>query len=247
MIEGGKVHGALGVGLDMPDVEPFTERGVPLVSHAGCGDFLFVNSDHESLYRQGLGYLARAGCRRVALLDVVRPEESLPYVVPDEEERGRHAARRRAERDALAEVFAGVGLDYEAERVIIPGATAGEEAGRFARLAERTEQEQGYEMAAELWGSDNPPDGVLFANDLLASGALAAFRRLGIAPGRDVTVASHANAGSPILFGYEREIARVEVDAAAIVREMFRVLDDAMDGPRRRAEDVRLQPTLREP
>jgi hypothetical protein len=52
----------------------------------------------------------------------------------------------------------------------------------------------------------------------MTTGALAAFRELGPRVGEDVRVATHVNAGSVLLYGYESRLARVEVDPAEVVR-----------------------------
>ena len=79
-------------------------------------------------------------------------------------------------------------------------------------------------------GDGEKPEGVVITNDVMAHGALAAFRHLGVEPGRDVLLVSHANAGSPMLMGTEQELTRVEVNPQDVVQKMFKMLETLLRG-----------------
>jgi hypothetical protein len=71
----------------------------------------------------------------------------------------------------------------------------------------------------------------------MTTGAMAAMHQLGIRPGVDVHVASHANKGSALLFGYEQALIMAEFDPAEVVTAMYEMLAVLMDGgtPNRRS------------
>jgi DNA-binding LacI/PurR family transcriptional regulator len=111
-----------------------------------------------------------------------------------------------------------------------------------------TSHEMGYRVALEFFsGEMSPhPDGIIIAEDTMTVGALAAMRHLGIVPGRDVHIVSHANAGSPLLFGAEKELVLVEYDTADLVRELFDMLRCLWDGEALREDPKRVLPHLRD-
>ena len=65
----------------------------------------------------------------------------------------------------------------------------------------------------------------------MTSGALTACDEMGIRLGRDIQVVSHANTGSPILFGKVPPLITIEYDPADIARAIFALLDEVMGEP----------------
>jgi hypothetical protein len=63
---------------------------------------------------------------------------------------------------------------------------------------------------------------------MLTAGALVAFHELGLRPGEDIKIASHSNAGSPLLYRWDKRLMLWQTDAADIVRAMFDLLDRLM-------------------
>ena len=95
-----------------------------------------------------------------------------------------------------------------------------------------TYQEQGYQVAMSVFGETNQhrPDGLLVRDDMMMDGVLIAFQQLGIEVGRDVKIATVANAGSPTLFGRTENMIVIEIDPAELVQTMFAELDAIMEG-----------------
>lgn len=75
-------------------------------------------------------------------------------------------------------------------------------------------KEQGHRAVHQRYADKNvaPPDGLLFTNDVVTLGALAAMRGLNIFPNQDVRIATHSNRGIHLLTPYEGVLTRLEVD-----------------------------------
>jgi DNA-binding LacI/PurR family transcriptional regulator len=108
-------------------------------------------------------------------------------------------------------------------------------------------QEQGYLLAREVFEgpASARPDGVIIGNDMLTDGALVAFDELGIRVGCDLHVATHANVGSPILFGRTKHMTVVEHDPALVAQAMFSALDTLMAGQQPEEPHIRNHSRLR--
>ncbi|GCE16885.1 substrate-binding domain-containing protein [Dictyobacter kobayashii] len=111
-----------------------------------------------------------------------------------------------------------------------------------------TLQEQGYLLAKEVFGEFNPvkPDGIFISNDMMTDGALVALEELGVSIGKDIHIVTHANAGSPILFGRTKNMTVFEFDPAYIVQAMFSLLDKLMLDPALSDTTISLRPQLRQ-
>ncbi len=82
---------------------------------------------------------------------------------------------------------------------------------------------------AALWAAAaEKPDGVICTDDYDAVGAVRAMRELGLEPGRDVRIASHANRGSDVLEGLP--VIPVAFDPAEIARVMLQAVCKLVDG-----------------
>ena len=64
----------------------------------------------------------------------------------------------------------------------------------------------------------------------MAHSALQAMRRMGVELGKDVTVVSQANAGSPVLDDDRNEITLLEFEPREVVEAMFDHLERLMGG-----------------
>lgn len=235
-----RVHGILGVGLPYALAEEIVRRGIPFVAFAGYGP-CSVAFDHAGTVRLGVEALADQGCRRIALWSSVSPQHptcreevlSRPTVAAFQ---NTLAARGLAFDPALVRLNAHLCPDYHAgvKEFFVP-----------------TSQEQGRQTVLEVFGPVSDPrlrpDGIVCSEDTMMQGALPQLARLNLWPGVDVQIATHANAGSPVLFGYEDALFRMEVSPADLVREMYDLLEtqwrgDVPENPRRCIEPKLLPP-----
>ena len=227
----GEVQGTIGVGINRESRAWLQENEVPTVTYASGGE-IGVTINHEAVARLAVHHLASQGCRDIAYW------AHQPYQLAVTPAMQRFMGRSlQAYRDALGEV----GLSYRHELVHDPTAIA-----PIGSTSEITLQKQGYDVATRVFGASKArPDGVVIINDVLAAGALAALRRFKVAPGEDVQIASHSNAGSPTLLGYEDEIARLEIDPQQVIESLFGLLDSAMAGQTPDPSIIRIEPQLR--
>ncbi|WP_309722046.1 GntR family transcriptional regulator [Armatimonas sp.] len=85
---------------------------------------------------------------------------------------------------------------------------------------------RGWELARQA--RTTPCDGVLSLDDTLTQGFLMHLHHTNTLS--KITVATHANAGSPTLLGWEDKLIRLEFDPAAIVSGLFSCLDALIAG-----------------
>jgi DNA-binding LacI/PurR family transcriptional regulator len=114
-----------------------------------------------------------------------------------------------------------------------------------------TEREQGYETARSVFATDGQsvtsrPDGILITHDLMAAGAMKALEKLNIVVGRDIQIATLANAGSPILTDYEDQLIRLEFEAQEVASQLFVMLETLMRGETLVHPLVKVAPHLRD-
>lgn len=109
-------------------------------------------------------------------------------------------------------------------------------------------QEQGYLLAREVFEgpASSWPDGLIIGNDMMTDGALVAFDELGIRIGHDLHVVTHANVGSPMLFGRTKHMTVIDHDPALIAQAMFATLDTLMAGQQLKEAHIRIHPRLRQ-
>lgn len=223
----GKVDAILSMGSHVPAQHWLEEQHVPTIVFAGWGDWIVAVDTNES-FRLAISSLARLGCRSIGFWGGV----DLYSECGD--------AETHLFRDAL--LAHNLPFDPDLVKYGIS----------FEERAQRPEgmiyQDQGFRLAMEVFGKpDGPrPDGLFIGNDMMTAGALVAFQSLGIRVGQDVQVATHANAGSPTLYGYSQKLIQIEVDPAAIVQEMFAILDLLLAGETPSQERSLLLPELRE-
>jgi DNA-binding LacI/PurR family transcriptional regulator len=110
-------------------------------------------------------------------------------------------------------------------------------------------QEQGYHAAMEVFGPHTSPgdwpDGIFSADDMATQGLLTALQRLGLRVGDEVKIATHANAGSPALLGWEDRLTRLEIDPTEIVGGMFDTIEDLLHGKQPEVAFTEVKPRYR--
>lgn len=212
-IQAGRVHGVLGVGLPRRTAHWILSQGVPLTAFAGWAPHV-VHLNHRTVIEMGIQALAERGCRHIGFW-----KTAVPRLDPDE------APPDTCE---LSEIFMDVlseqGLEVD-RRLIQNNRHLNSSPGRESNV------QQGYRTAREVFGGEGPrPDGIVVADDTMTQGALLAMAQLGIRPGRDVWMATHANKGTPILMDDYRGLIRLEFDPAELVSRLFRMLETLMAG-----------------
>ncbi|GCE14765.1 GntR family transcriptional regulator [Tengunoibacter tsumagoiensis] len=210
MIESGRVDGILTVGMNNITTAWIEQQGVPCVVYAGYGPYT-VTQDLDTLVRQAVTLLASKGCQRIGFWT-----ESTYY------ETERELSSDRLIEQSFIQALKEYSLPLYPELIHYKTMRRATLQGPVP-----TYQQQGYQYVMEIFGNKNhpQPDGLFIDNDMITSGALAAFQRLGIHPGEELCIVTQTNTGSPILFGYEDELSRVEFDPAELVHEMFAMLD----------------------
>ena len=218
-IQAEQVHAVIGIGLELPVAHWLRQRQIPHAVFAGYGDAT-VRLDGVRVVREGVRDLAAKGCRRIALwrpVTAFRPMD-LEFIVHPEEI------------GAFTETLHECGLEMDPRQVrqtlhLLTGE------GRQTTL---THQEQGYLLATEVFTHTEPektrPDGIVITDDMMTWGVIAALNRLGLVVGRDIQIATHANKGSRVLFGYEDALTRIEANPEAIVTTLFELLDGLQEG-----------------
>ncbi len=231
-IERGRIQGILGVGIPTTVSRQLIAMDVPHAVYAAYGG-LMVAHDSDALIVRGTAALAAQGCRAIHLWQPVTKNYQA------EETEGGSAQtqalfRRELDRNGLAESPAIVQRDSEQ--------IARREAGRPAE----SPQAQGLRLAQQTFGDvETPPDGLLILDDMMTFGALAHLRKMRLEVGRDIKIATHANAGSSILMGYEDALIRLEFDPAELVETLFALLEGWMRGEKSAEDAHYLPPRLR--
>jgi DNA-binding LacI/PurR family transcriptional regulator len=227
-IDAGKVHGILMIGM-LPEVYNWMDsKSVPSVAFAGPGKWMVETSSSKAA-TSAVDSLVEDGCRAIGL-----------WTKDDTE----------ADTELLAQFEAALrvhGLHYYPELVqrLTPRLTD----------SDLTYQEQGFGAIKRIFGvhADGElscrvkPDGLIIQEDMMADGALAAMERMGLVPGKDLKIACETNLGSPILFGHQDQLTRLELDPEEIVLTMLRVLDDIMMGRLPTERHIQVSRTLRKP
>lgn len=228
----GRVDGVIGLGLPAATVQWIEGTGVRLVTFAGPGKHP-VTIDTEEGIRQGVTQLAALDCQRIAFFAPVTPYRHYP---PPPKESPLVRVFEQTLRDA--EMAFDPDLVWDNQH-LIPAQ------GGIHTL---THAEQGYQAAMELFGPHTAPEewpeGIYSTDDLLTQGVLAALQRVGAQIGENVQIATHQNAGSHALLGYEERLIRLLFDPAEVARVGFDTLDRLLRGERARPETLRVKPRL---
>lgn len=227
-----QVHGILFVGHSFETIEWISMQNLPCVVFAGYGRWM-VSMDKIAFTSLAVMHLQQQGCRRIALWVDNTPELS------DDPSVFLHI-------QSFPSLLAARGLPFEPS--LVRHCFDEQFAASVTPPARVTEQEQGYFLAQDVFGKADTlkPDGIVITNDLMTDGVLAAFQSLGIRVGKDVTIATHANVGSMMLFGHLPGMIVIEFDPAEIVDAMFVLLDTLMDGRQPQQAEVFVQPKIRQ-
>jgi hypothetical protein len=76
---------------------------------------------------------------------------------------------------------------------------------------------------------------------------MAGMHKLGLLPGRDITIAASTTAGSPALACYLQQLIRIEFDVAQIANTMLEMLGQLIVGQTPPQEHVTLCPAVHLP
>lgn len=206
MIRARKIQGVLAVGLLSSTYTWLCEQGIPSVTFAGLG-MGGVNLDNVEESRQAVNCLLEQGCQRVGFWSFT----SNPYV---------HLGMSDIQQVFCEEVA-------RQHAVLYPELIKSGDPGLFFSA-----QKQGYQLVMETFGNPDTikPDGIYISDDMVTSGALPAFRDLGIQVGKDIKIVTHGNTGSPMLFGEEKHLTILALDTKELVTTMFDLLQQFMNG-----------------
>lgn len=216
-LRSGHIHGVAGVGMNRKTRDWLRENRIHYVSFGSPGDW-YIGIDRSGIIHQGVRLLGGHGCRRVALLSPVDPFKS-------------HTSNE-SKFELWTEVFRMAldfqGLAFSPNRLALNSDLVSTEPFR----TDLSHQEQGHRSIHKMFSGDvaERPDGLLFTDDVMAVGGLAALRELGIDPREDVRVVTHANKGMSILQSYEAVVTRLEVDPQEIVDTLFSAIHDLVAG-----------------
>ncbi len=212
-IAGGRLHGIiLGTGVGESEEEWLLSQKVPVVGATSPLMPHRVVIDYAELIRLGVEALARQGCRR------------LGFITPFGRWRQTNLPDRDFDLHAFASALKTHGLPCRPEWLWEHRTPPGQET--------ILHEEQGCQAVLDLFaaGQGEWPDSLLIADDMMTRGALVGLRRRGLTPGKEVKIATHANRGSPTLYGYEDVLTRIEVDVEELVEKMFDLLERLMAG-----------------
>jgi DNA-binding LacI/PurR family transcriptional regulator len=227
-IEEGRVDGVINIGVRRAVTDWLEDRRVPTVVFAESGTLIVEQAAYEPC-ALAVQCLADEGCRAIgywapSALDVTDGENQ------------RHAL------DRFEKSLAARGLAFDPVCCV-----AHMTAGFGAPVPSPTFQEQGYYAALRLFGdpSSAKPDGLVIADDMMAHGVIMGLEKLGMRVGEDVKIAAYSNLGSPILFGQQEKLTRIEFDPNDIPMSMLRLLDEAMNAEEPAApQKIWIMPTL---
>ncbi len=203
---------------DYDEVGPLRAYGIPLVLSWDAPPDWVVTYDHDAGIRLAAREIARQGRRHIGLLAAPAYRPLLAAELP------RH----------------GLGTiddwSYDTWATIIPGAG--------------TREHCAYQMTQQLLSqaAQHPlPEVVVSLEDTATRGVLTALLQAGVHPGRDVTIITSANTGSPVLTPYAKELICLTFDPADEVRAALTMLETLMNGGTPAENPVWIAPTLAPP
>lgn len=203
----------------------FADLPVPVVALGALpGATYRVDLDYAALVRAAVTELQRRGCRRLGFIG------ANPAKLPPRGHFSYDAAScSRRTLAAFRDAVAAAGLKTRELWQCGSGV-----AGLPAVV------QDGHDALVSLWQArTEKPDGIVSIDDYATTGALGAMRELGIVPGRDVVVASHANQGSDLLAN--QPVVRIEFDPAQVAGALLQSITELIAG-RPRVTKTRLVP-----
>lgn len=217
----GKLDGLVLCEIDASEQEEWLKsQNIPAVALAPSKLFSSVGINTKKLIDSCVETLAKQGCQSVGLLGIL----------------SRHV---KLFEDAVAKYK----MKIRQECVIHPD----DESDPPFDTHETLGREWMQRCLDRCGGADHLPDGIVITDDILARGAALKIKELGIRPGIDVKIASHANKGSLVLEYWQDSMILAEVDPKRVVETMFKMLDTLMSGDKLKRKRVTLTPQIRVP
>jgi DNA-binding LacI/PurR family transcriptional regulator len=251
-IENRQVGGIIAVNLNKEAIHWLEAQDIPLVGFAApCRHN--VEHDLDAMMHMGVQALQQRGCQRVAMWAPADERVAMrtpadPLYKSEEYFAAPLQWAVKEECNLFSTALKGAGLEFASDlvrdnRVLLRGQKV---------TAIPSEREQGYETARSVFAADGQsvtarPDGILITHDLMAAGAMKALEKLDIVVGRDIQIATLANAGSPILSDYEDQLIRLEFDAQEVASQLFAMLEALMRGETVVEPSVKVAPHLQVP
>ncbi len=179
--------------------------GVPLVVMGGASSGWSVAHDLSCFLSLAVQELSARGCRRVALLGLSKT-----------------AGREGIDHDLRQAGDAGGPLldwSYDTWASRLPGSESRE---MFAlELAKRMIADRAVTPL---------PDGLISLDDTMTRGVITALQQAGLQPGRDLSIVTAANRGSPVLQAYAANLIQIEYDPAENVNAALTMLETLTTG-----------------
>lgn len=226
LLDSNRCGGVLGIGLDLHLEQWLRARGIPCVTFAAPGKWLVV-LDGMEMARLAVHSLYEQGCRSIGI-----------WLRNDS-----RTLDETAEYRGYIQTLEALHLPRTPELVRQPMRLP----SRPDDMSSLAAQEGGYQLAKESFGpyGGPRPDGIFIGDEMMTDGMLVAFDELGIVVGRDVQIVTHANVGSPILFGRTRYMTVYEYDSEAVVHAMFTMFDMVRANLRPNDDAILIPPQLR--
>jgi DNA-binding LacI/PurR family transcriptional regulator len=227
-IESGQVDGLWLVQGSMELLTWVAKFGIPVV-HSGEGftqklPHVCNMEDHRpSTVHEGLQValdgLAAGGVRKVGLMHYCPP-----HLLNDSSGLFKAA---RIQYEYFVQKAAALGMEFRPDWYI----SAWDD--RVHRL-EIFADEVGFAQMRTHWQrwqvTGSAPQGLVFSDEMVARGALAALARAGVRIGEDLQLASLATQGGSALLGFEDQMVRVEFDPRSHVQTALNLLDCLFTG-----------------
>ncbi len=191
---------------ELPLLRQLRAGSLPLVELTGNDSIGYrVAPDTRSMLNDAVGALFAAGCRRMALLNVVAEPEAALFGA---------ALRNRDLRVAPRLLWT-----Y---------------ADWAARIAHTTREDWAAQLVSARWETlglvNARPDGIVILDDTMARGAIRALETRHVEVGRDVRLAVMATPHSPVLAGYEDRLILLQLDPEVVARVGYEMLVQLMAG-----------------
>jgi DNA-binding LacI/PurR family transcriptional regulator len=228
------LDGVISVGGFMPLYRLLEMKKLPTVSYAS-GEGYILNPSETGALHMAAGALAERGCRRVSVWFEHQHDVNLDV----QSNRELHMTDFRQALDKFS-------LPFHPELIRLFTTEVNDRRLPGSRMSVKR---LGYEHARALWSrpASERPDSLIVLDDYMTSGILLAFAELGVRVGEDVVIATHANAGSEILFPLEDRLIRMEFDVRTLVIRLFDLYDQVAAGNPPAERKVEFLPTLRLP
>jgi DNA-binding LacI/PurR family transcriptional regulator len=204
------------------------EKKVPVVSlsYRDIAPYR-VRIHHAQTAYLGARELARRGCKRIALW--------IPAGVGIGPEAG---SQTFEELEFFKKALKECGLEYEPELVFNLDKLSSDVGDKV-----NDNREQGRAAARETFDKIKP-DGIVSIDDAMTLGALAEMNKMGVRAGHDISIASHTNKGSQLLYAFAEELILLEVDPAEVASAMFSLLEARLRGDEIEEKVISIAPHL---